>query len=141
MKLRKYATLITAMARADAGKQVRVELGERTWWPVGNRNASSYGCFEPLHDDPDAWESDLFQTWGRDEWVKEEIPAVGKFTADFYVHVPAGWPGEWEMDTNVGVTFVNGKPVSAYCTGGREFLIDADAGTFRQIAAPRNYLN
>jgi hypothetical protein len=139
--LRKYAKLITDMARVDAGsKRVRVDAGVKVWWLKADKTAHGNDLFRPEFTYSDAYESDLSDCWRGDLWKSEKIPASGTFTVDFYIHVPAWTFGDdWELDTNVVVTFVDGKPTRANCTGGRAFTIDADAMTFTQTSAPRRY--
>lgn len=139
MKLRTFAKLITALARAEAGHRVTVEIGQKCWWYTvdGEQRGYEEGYFVPVNKDETIdeagrdWEQDLVDNSNRDYWSKLDVPAEGEYTADFYIYTPDGY-GDVELDTNVVVTFQNGRPVSAVGTGGNCYTIDPNALTFER---------
>jgi hypothetical protein len=138
VKLKDYAKMITDIARAECGtRRVAVELGQKCWWYGGPDAQRGYeeGYFFPVNKDETVdeagrdWEQDLVDHADRKAWEKLEIPAEGEYRADFYISAPNGY-GEMELDSNVVITFSEGRPVYAYGTSGKSWDIDSTNVTF-----------
>jgi hypothetical protein len=141
MKLKAYAKLITALAREETGsRRVAVELGKKCWWyeAGGVQHGYSEGYFVPVNQDEIVdeagrdWEQDLVDHADRRAFERLDVPAAGEFTADFYISAPNHY-GEIELDSNVVVTFQDGRPVYAIGTSGTQWDIDPTALTFGRV--------
>ncbi len=141
MKLKAYSKLITDLAREETGsRRVAVELGQKCWWyeAAGTQHGYSEGYFVPVNQDETVdeagreWEQDLVDHADRKAFERFDVPAAGEFTADFYISAPNHY-GEMELDSNVVVTFQNGKPVYAVGTSGKDWSIDPESLVFERV--------
>lgn len=111
MKLRQHATQITTLARQLVGcNRVRVDLGYR-----GGVNHKGADIVTPnILEIADYEKSDLHDfDRGRKFWAAVNIPEP-EALFDFYVYVP--FYGDWTLEDNLLVRFIDGHISHAYMT-------------------------